>query len=360
MLTHRSYRGFNMMGRLRAGVTVKQAQAELDTIMRDLERAYPDTNKDATAYVRKEMDRRLIGNGVLLPSILMALVLLVLLIACANVASLLMARATSRMREISTQLAIGATRAALVRQLLTESAVLAFLGGISGIVLGFGCIQGFMALLPYTPSPSGPAFHLDVRVLGFALLVSTAAVFLCGLAPAFLTIREAMASVTTNVRADFRQPHFRHAGAAHSDCRANRIIDDPADWRRTVSEGVRQNRRRSIWDSIPATCCWCRSTLASADIRRRRRCSSISNCCGRPPVCRESSRQASPAACPSFPALHGISPLTVTQPLWGTLRRYRNQPGCSGLFRGHADTSASRQGVHGTRQCECSPHRDCQ
>ncbi len=201
MLTHRSYRGFNMMGRLRAGVTVKQAQAELDTIMRDLERAYPDTNKDATAYVRKEMDRRLIGNGVLLPSILMALVLLVLLIACANVASLLMARATSRMREISTQLAIGATRAALVRQLLTESAVLAFLGGVSGIVLGFGCIQGFMALLPYTPSPSGPAFHLDVRVLGFALLASTAAVFLCGLAPAFLTIREAMASVTTNVRA---------------------------------------------------------------------------------------------------------------------------------------------------------------
>jgi predicted permease len=200
MLTHRSYRGFSMMGRLRPGVTVKQAQAELDTLMRDLERAYPDTNKDTTAYVRKEMDRRLIGNGVLLPSILMVLVLLVLLIACANVASLLMARATSRMREISTQLAIGATRAALVRQLLTESAVLAFLGGVSGIGLGFGCIKGFTALLPYSPAPGGPAFHLDFRVLGFALLASTAAVFLCGLAPAFLTIREAMASVTTNVR----------------------------------------------------------------------------------------------------------------------------------------------------------------
>ena len=138
------------------------------------------------------------------------------------------------MREISTQLAIGATRAALVRQLLTESAVLAFLGGVSGIVLGFGCIQGFMALLPYTPSPSGPAFHLDVRVLGFALLASTAAVPLW-----------TGSSVSYNPGGDgvgndqcqggsFRQPHFRHAGAAHSDCRANRVIDDPADWRRTV------------------------------------------------------------------------------------------------------------------------------
>ena len=201
MLTHRSYRGFGMMGRLKPGTTVAQAQAEMDTLMRDLERAYPDTNKDTVAYVRKEMNRRLIGNGVLLPSILMGLVLLVLLIACANVASLLMARATSRMREISTQLAIGATRSALARQLLTESAVLAFLGGACGILLGFGSIKGFAALLPYSPAPASPAFHLDFRVLTFALLASTAAVFLCGLAPAFLTVREAMTSVTTNIRA---------------------------------------------------------------------------------------------------------------------------------------------------------------
>ena len=200
MLTHRSYRGFSMMGRLKPGVTVVEAQAEVDTMMRELERAYPDTNKDTAGFVRKEMNRRLVGNGILLPSILMALVLLVLLIACANVASLLMARATSRIRETCTQLAIGATRGTLVRQLLTESAVLAWLGGVSGVLLGFGCIRGFAALLPYSPAPSSPQFHLDWRVLTFALLVSTAAVFLCGLAPAFLTVREAMAA-TTNVRA---------------------------------------------------------------------------------------------------------------------------------------------------------------
>ena len=200
MLTHRSFRGFEMMGRLKAGVTVAQAQAEMDGIVRDLERTYPDTNKDITVYVRREMDRRF-AFGAQMPLVLMGLVILVLLIACANVASLLMARATARMREISTQLAVGASRGALVRQLLTESAVLAFLGGVCGILLGYVCIRGFQAMLPYSPVPGGPEFELDLRVLAFALLASTLAVFLCGLAPALSTVREAMVKVTSNVRA---------------------------------------------------------------------------------------------------------------------------------------------------------------
>jgi len=200
MLTHRSWRGFDMMGRLKPGVTVAQAQAEMDGIMRDLEKTYPDTNKDSTAYVRREMDRRLIG-GFELPVVLMGLVILVLLIACANVASLLMARATSRMREISTQLAVGASRGVLVRQLLTESAVLAFLGGACGILIGFACIRGFAAMLPFSPGQGGPEFHLDLRVLAFALLASTISVFLCGLAPAFSTVKEATLRVVSNVRA---------------------------------------------------------------------------------------------------------------------------------------------------------------
>ena len=200
MLTHRSWRGFDMMGRLKPGVTVAQAQSELDGIMRELEQTYPDTNKGATAYVRREMDRRMMG-GFQLPLVLMALVVLVLLIACANVASLLMARATSRMREISTQLAVGASRGTLIRQLMTESAVLAFLGGGFGILLGFACIRGFTAMLPFSQASGGPTFELDLRVLGFALLASTLAVFLCGLAPAISTVREASASVVSNVRA---------------------------------------------------------------------------------------------------------------------------------------------------------------
>jgi putative ABC transport system permease protein len=199
MLTHREYRGFDMVGRLKPGVTVAQAQAEMNGIMRDLERTYPQTNKDATAYVRREMDRRLVG-GFQLPLVLMGLTILVLLIACANVAGLLMARSTSRMREISTQLAVGASRGTLVRQLLTESAVLAILGGACGILLGFACIRGFSAILPYSSAPGGPEFHLDFRVLGVALAASTLAVFLCGMAPAFFTVREAAAKVGSNVR----------------------------------------------------------------------------------------------------------------------------------------------------------------
>jgi predicted permease len=132
--------------------------------------------------------------------VLMGLVILVLLIACANVASLLLARATSRMREISTQLAVGASRGTLVRQLLTESAVLAALGGTFGILFGLACIDGFTAYLPYSAAPASPDFHLDGRVLFFALFVSTLAVFLCGLAPALITVKEAMAKITNNVR----------------------------------------------------------------------------------------------------------------------------------------------------------------
>lgn len=200
-LKHRSWREFEMTGRLNPGVTVAQAQAEMDGIMRDLEKIYPDTNKDSTAYVRLEMKRRFLGDGFVFPSVLMGLVTLVLLIACANVASLLMARATTRMREISTQLAVGASRAILIRQLLTESAVLALLGGVCGILLALGCIRTFAAMLPVQLGPGGPDFHLDLRVLLVALLASSLAVFLCGLAPAFSTVKEAMVKLTSNVRA---------------------------------------------------------------------------------------------------------------------------------------------------------------
>jgi predicted permease len=199
LLTHRDYRSFDMVGRLRPGVTVAQAQAEIDAIVRDLERTYPETNKDTVAFVRRELDRAL-AQGFQFPAVLMGLTLLVLLIACTNVAGLLMARSTSRMREISTQLAVGASRATLIRQLLTESAVLAMIGGGCGILLGLACIRGFGLMQPYSPVPSGPEFHLDLRVLGFALLASTSAVFLCGLAPAFSIVNEAMVRISSNVR----------------------------------------------------------------------------------------------------------------------------------------------------------------
>ena len=193
-MKQRSYRGFDIRGRLNAGVNLSQAQAEMDVIMRDLEREHPESNKDTVAYVRNDMNRRL-GNGLSgLPLVLIGMVVLVLLMACANVSSLLMAKATSRLKEVTTQLALGATRGRLVRQFLTESALLAAMGCAAGIALAYGCIRGFMLLAPQNPGQTGPDFRLDVRVLICAVVVSAAAVFLFGLAPALTAVRDAWAA----------------------------------------------------------------------------------------------------------------------------------------------------------------------
>jgi putative ABC transport system permease protein len=123
--------------------------------------------------------------------VLMGLVVLVLLIACANVASMLMARATGRIRGIATQVTLGASRGRLLQQLMTESAVLAFLGGACGLTLAYLGIRMATTLVPYTPAPQGPLFQLDARVALFTLAASALTIFLCGLAPAWMATGEA-------------------------------------------------------------------------------------------------------------------------------------------------------------------------
>jgi predicted permease len=197
ILKQRSYRAFDMVGRLHPGVTVAQAQAEMNVIMSGLERAHPESNKDNIAIVRTEMGRRLETGLVAVPSLLGGLVVLVLLMACANVASLLMARATSRLKETATQLALGASRGCLVRQFLTESIVLAVFGGAAGTLLAFGCIQGFRLLLPFTGRPEGPDFRLDLRTFVCVCIASAVAVLLFGLAPAFMAVKDAWSALMT-------------------------------------------------------------------------------------------------------------------------------------------------------------------
>ena len=121
LLASRSARSWVVRGRLRPGVTVAHAQAEADRICADLMREYPATNKDTRFILRRELDYRLEGTGVALPAVLAGFVILVHLIACANVASLLMGRATAGMRGIVTQFALGASRGRLIRQLMTEA-----------------------------------------------------------------------------------------------------------------------------------------------------------------------------------------------------------------------------------------------
>lgn len=196
-LKQRSYRGFDIRGRLNPGVSVAQAQAEMNVIMSELEKEYPESNKDNVAIVRTEMGRRMEGGNIAVPAILTTLVILVLLMACANVASLLLARATSRLKETSTQLALGATRACLVRQFLAESAVLAVLGGAAGTLLADAAIKGFGALVPFSGSAEGPDFRLDMRVLACVAIASAASVLLFGLAPAFMAVNDAWGSLMT-------------------------------------------------------------------------------------------------------------------------------------------------------------------
>jgi len=177
----RSTRGFGALARLKPGVTVAGAQSELDGISRQLERAYPDTNEKRAVEV-SPLDVELFGA--LRPALLtlMAAVAFVLLIACANVANLLIARSEARRREIAVRTALGAGRGRLLRQLMTESCVLTALGATAGLLLARGAVAVLITQSPVTfPSFVTPA--LDIRVAAFTIAVSLACGMLVGLAP---------------------------------------------------------------------------------------------------------------------------------------------------------------------------------
>ena len=177
----RGTRGFGALARLRRGVTLAAAQAELDGISKQLERAYPDTNEKRGVEV-SPLAVELFGavRPVLLT--LMAAVAFVLLIACANVANLSIARSEVRRREIAVRTAVGAGRGRLLRQLITESCVLTGLGAVAGLLLARGAVALLIAQSPVT-FPSFVTPGLDVRVAAFTVAVSLACGILVGLAP---------------------------------------------------------------------------------------------------------------------------------------------------------------------------------
>ena len=180
-LRNRGAHPVHVLGRLRPDATLAQAQAELQSIGHHLAEQYADTNA-GRSFLAQQL-RPEVGDVRSTLWLLLGAVTLVLLIACANVASLLLARAVSRERELAMRVALGASRGRLVRQCLTESAVLGLSGGALGILLAGLGIQPFLTFWPGS-LPRAEEVQLDGRVLLFALAVSLLSGFLFGLAPA--------------------------------------------------------------------------------------------------------------------------------------------------------------------------------
>ncbi len=189
-LQQRHQRWLSAVARLKSGVTLAQAQAEMDAIMRPLEQAYPNSNRNRGARVTP-LDEQFFGGLQLTLWILLGAVGCVLLVACANVANLQLQRAAGRASEMAVRLALGATPRRLIRQLLTESLLLALIGGALGILLALWSVDFLVKLSPVT-FPSFVKLSIDGRVLGFSLVISVLTGALSGLAPALQAARPAL------------------------------------------------------------------------------------------------------------------------------------------------------------------------
>ncbi len=215
----RVVRLLSAVGRLRPGVSVAQARAELSGVARALAAEHPQTNADLTAATVQPLREAMVGDVRLALLVLLGATMLILLIACANVANLVLARGTARRREVAVRAALGAGRARLLRQLLVENLLLGLVGGALGLVLAF---WGVAALLARADGllPRAAEVRPDAQVLLFALVASLLTGLLFGLLPAWGASRPRLASVL--------REGGRGATAAHGRARRALVVAEVA------------------------------------------------------------------------------------------------------------------------------------
>jgi len=207
-----------VIGRLKPGVSVAQAQAEMDAISGRLAAEFPAENSGWTVRL-VPLQKEIVGDVRTALLVLLGAVGLVLLIACANIANLLLTRATSRSKEIAVRTALGAGRARIIRQLLSETAVLGLLGGAAGIALAYWGVKALSSLLPSSLPQMNP-IRVDYFVLGFALLLSAIAGVAFGLVPAMFA---ANADIQSSLRESVRVGESRNRRRARSFLAAGEI-----------------------------------------------------------------------------------------------------------------------------------------
>jgi len=196
VLGDRKDRQFVVKGRLKPGVSMAAANASVESLAKALEQANPNTNRAFGAAVRSELQVRLYNSqgDAILVGLLSSIVFVVLLIACANVANLLLSRARERSREIAVRLAVGAGRGRLIRQLFAESLVIALCGCAVGLLIaGFG-VEVLSTIKVPSDLPIEFTFQLDLRVVAFTLILSFASAIVFGLVPAIHSTRSDLVS----------------------------------------------------------------------------------------------------------------------------------------------------------------------
>ena len=233
-----------VFGRLSAGSTMDRAQASASVVAARLAQQYPDTNKDRGALVVPLY--RDGASNLLMPVVatLMAVVGIVLLIACANLAGLLLAKAAGRQREVAVRLAVGASRGRLVRQFLIEGALLAAAGGAAGIVISYWTSGMLTFFVPPTPFPVNFTAELSPTVLAFSVATTFATALVFGLLPALKASQTQSRRVVEGIGRDGRQRPLPRMAAAGAGRRPGRAVGAPAPGRRVVRAQLRARAAR--------------------------------------------------------------------------------------------------------------------